>query len=116
MLHDGFLGDVGLDDIMQTAGACGAELSCSFEAEGCGLAAGTKDTWQRQSNSTGTTAGPGADHTTGTSTGLGPGQPCSFPAALSVPPACSECPACAPPQPCLLSLLACSLPSVPSPG
>ncbi|NXR31189.1 AEGP protein, partial [Zosterops hypoxanthus] len=69
VLHDGFLGDVGLDDIMQTAGACGAELSCSFEAEGCGLAAGTKDTWQRQSNSTGTTAGPGADHTTGTSTG-----------------------------------------------
>ncbi|NXO72987.1 AEGP protein, partial [Phainopepla nitens] len=39
VLRDGFVGDVGLDDITQTAGPCGAELSCSFEAEGCGLAA-----------------------------------------------------------------------------
>ncbi|XP_068067764.1 apical endosomal glycoprotein isoform X3 [Anomalospiza imberbis] len=69
VLHDGFLGDVGLDDITQTAGPCGAKLSCSFEVEGCGLAASGKGTWQRQSNSTGTTAGPVADHTTGTSTG-----------------------------------------------
>ncbi|NXY37447.1 AEGP protein, partial [Pomatorhinus ruficollis] len=69
VLHDGFLGDVGLDDITQTAGPCGAELSCSFEAEGCGLAASRKGTWQRQSNSTGTTAGPVADHTTGTTAG-----------------------------------------------
>ncbi|NXX29099.1 AEGP protein, partial [Nicator chloris] len=69
VLHDGFLGDVGLDDITQTAGPCGAQLSCSFEAEGCGLAASTKGTWQRQSNGTGTTAGPVADHTTGTATG-----------------------------------------------
>ncbi|XP_053852733.1 apical endosomal glycoprotein isoform X2 [Vidua macroura] len=69
MLHDGFLGDVGLDDITQTAGPCGAKLSCSFEVEGCGLAASGKGTWQRQSNGTGTTAGPVADHTTGTSAG-----------------------------------------------
>ncbi|NXO22418.1 AEGP protein, partial [Cisticola juncidis] len=69
VLRDGFLGDVGLDDIMQTAGPCGAELSCSFEAEGCGLAASRKGTWQRQSNGTGTTAGPVADHTTGTTAG-----------------------------------------------
>ncbi|NXR51069.1 AEGP protein, partial [Hippolais icterina] len=69
MLHDGFLGDVGLDDITQTVGPCGAKLSCSFEAEGCGLAASRKGTWQRQSNGTGTTAGPVADHTTGTATG-----------------------------------------------
>ncbi|NXO83541.1 AEGP protein, partial [Sitta europaea] len=69
VLHDGFLGDVGLDDITQTAGPCGAELSCSFEAEGCGLAASGKGTWQRQSNGTGTTTGPVADHTTGTAAG-----------------------------------------------
>ncbi|NXO39912.1 AEGP protein, partial [Locustella ochotensis] len=69
VLRDGFLGDVGLDDITQTAGPCGAELSCSFEAEGCGLAASGKGTWQRQSNGTGTIAGPVADHTTGTTAG-----------------------------------------------
>ncbi|XP_064249709.1 apical endosomal glycoprotein isoform X6 [Passer domesticus] len=69
VLHDGFLGDVGLDDITQTAGPCGAKLSCSFEAEDCGLAASGKGTWQRQSNGTGTTAGPVADHTTGTAAG-----------------------------------------------
>ncbi|NWT22031.1 AEGP protein, partial [Cardinalis cardinalis] len=69
VLHDGFLGDVGLDDITQTAGPCGAKLSCSFEVEGCGLAASGKCTWQRQSNGTGTTAGPVADHTTGTAAG-----------------------------------------------
>lgn len=104
VLHDGFLGDVGLDDLTQTAGPCGAELSCSFEVEGCALAASGKGTWQRQSNGTGTTAGPAADHTTGTAAGTGPRQPCCFPAALSVLPACSECPACTPHQPCLLSL------------
>nr|XP_041575661.1 apical endosomal glycoprotein [Taeniopygia guttata] len=69
VLHDGFLGDVGLDDITHTAGPCGAKLSCSFEVEGCGLTASGEGTWQRQSNSTGTTAGPVADHTTGTSAG-----------------------------------------------
>ncbi|NWV48483.1 AEGP protein, partial [Daphoenositta chrysoptera] len=69
VLHDGFLGDVGLDDLTQTAGPCGAELSCSFEAEGCALAASRKGTWQRQSNSTGSTAGPATDHSTGTATG-----------------------------------------------
>ncbi|NXG15058.1 AEGP protein, partial [Grallaria varia] len=69
VLRDGFLGDVGLDDLALTAGPCGAELSCSFEADGCGLAASGQGTWQRQSNSTGTTAGPAADHTTGTATG-----------------------------------------------
>lgn len=89
VLHDGFLGDVGLDDITQTAGPCGARLSCSFEVESCGLAASGEGTWQRQSNGTGTTAGPVADHTTGTATGTGPRQPWCFPATLSVPPACS---------------------------
>uniref|UniRef100_A0A8C3D5M3 Uncharacterized protein n=1 Tax=Corvus moneduloides TaxID=1196302 RepID=A0A8C3D5M3_CORMO len=69
VLHDGFLGDVGLDDLAQTAGPCGAELSCSFEAGGCALAASGKGTWQRQSNGTGTTAGPATDHTTGTAAG-----------------------------------------------
>ncbi|NWT97577.1 AEGP protein, partial [Urocynchramus pylzowi] len=69
VLHDGFLGDVGLDDITQTEGPCGAQLSCSFEVEGCGLAASGTGTWQRQSNGTGTTAGPVADHTTGTAAG-----------------------------------------------
>ncbi|NWU85567.1 AEGP protein, partial [Onychorhynchus coronatus] len=69
VLRDGFLGDVGLDDLALTAGPCGAELSCSFEAEDCGLAASGQGTWQRQSNATGTTAGPAADHTTGTATG-----------------------------------------------
>ncbi|NWV78566.1 AEGP protein, partial [Dasyornis broadbenti] len=69
VLRDGFLGDVGLDDLTLTAGACRAELSCSFEAEGCGLAASGKGTWQRQSNGTGTTAGPATDHTTGTAAG-----------------------------------------------
>ncbi|NWV19247.1 AEGP protein, partial [Origma solitaria] len=69
VLRDGFLGDVGLDDLTLTAGPCGAELSCSFEAEGCGLAASGEGTWQRQSNGTGTTAGPATDHTTGTAAG-----------------------------------------------
>ncbi|XP_077644006.1 apical endosomal glycoprotein [Lonchura striata] len=69
VLHDGFLGDVGLDDITHTAGPCGAKLSCSFEVESCGLTASGEGTWQRQSNGTGTTAGPVADHTTGTSAG-----------------------------------------------
>lgn len=95
MLRDGFLGDVGLDDITQTAGPCGAELSCSFEVEGCGLEAAGEGTWQRQSNGTGTAAGPAADHTTGTASGTGPWQPCSFPAALSVPRAALGVPSAA---------------------
>ncbi|NXU21139.1 AEGP protein, partial [Pardalotus punctatus] len=69
VLRDGFLGDVGLDDLTLTAGPCGAELSCSFEAEDCGLTASGKGTWQRQSNGTGTAAGPATDHTTGTAAG-----------------------------------------------
>ncbi|NXW20696.1 AEGP protein, partial [Circaetus pectoralis] len=68
-LRDGFLGDVALDDLALTAGPCRAELSCSFEADACGLAASGQHTWLRQSNGTGTTAGPLADHTTGTATG-----------------------------------------------
>uniref|UniRef100_A0A663F807 MAM domain containing 4 n=1 Tax=Aquila chrysaetos chrysaetos TaxID=223781 RepID=A0A663F807_AQUCH len=68
-LRDGFLGDMALDDLALTAGPCGAELSCSFEADACGLAASGQRTWLRQSNGTGTTAGPPADHTTGTATG-----------------------------------------------
>ncbi|KAM6371957.1 apical endosomal glycoprotein [Pluvialis apricaria] len=68
-LRDGFLGDMALDDLALTAGPCGAELSCSFEADACGLAASEQRTWLRQSNSTGNTAGPSADHTTGTATG-----------------------------------------------
>ncbi|NXJ69479.1 AEGP protein, partial [Rostratula benghalensis] len=68
-LRDGFLGDVALDDLALTVGPCGAELSCSFEADACGLAASEQRTWMRQSNGTGTTAGPSADHTIGTATG-----------------------------------------------
>ncbi|NXF29971.1 AEGP protein, partial [Nyctibius bracteatus] len=68
-LRDGFLGDMALDDVALTAGPCGAELSCSFEADACGLAASGQHTWLRQSNGTGTAAGPPADHTTGTATG-----------------------------------------------
>ncbi|KAM6337543.1 apical endosomal glycoprotein [Alca torda] len=68
-LRDGFLGDMALDDLALTAGPCGAELSCSFEADACGLAASEPRSWLRQSNGTGTTAGPAADHTTGTATG-----------------------------------------------
>ncbi|XP_014805198.1 PREDICTED: apical endosomal glycoprotein [Calidris pugnax] len=68
-LRNAFLGDVALDDLALRAGPCGAELSCSFEADACGLAASEQHTWLRQSNSTGTTRGPSADHTTGTATG-----------------------------------------------
>ncbi|KAM6192740.1 apical endosomal glycoprotein [Sarcoramphus papa] len=68
-LRDGFLGDMALDDLALTAGPCGAELSCSFEADACGLVASGQHTWLRQSNGTGTTAGPPADHTTGTAAG-----------------------------------------------
>ncbi|XP_075027064.1 LOW QUALITY PROTEIN: apical endosomal glycoprotein [Calonectris borealis] len=68
-LRDGFLGDMALDDLALTAGPCGAELFCSFEADACSLAASGQRTWLRQSNGTGTTAGPLADHTTGTATG-----------------------------------------------
>ncbi|XP_054704144.1 apical endosomal glycoprotein [Grus americana] len=68
-LRDGFLGDMALDDLALTVGPCGAALSCSFEADACGLATSGQGTWLRQSNSTGTIAGPAADHTTGTTTG-----------------------------------------------
>ncbi|XP_075573021.1 LOW QUALITY PROTEIN: apical endosomal glycoprotein [Pelecanus crispus] len=68
-LRDGFLGDMALDDLALTTGPCRAELSCSFEADACGLAASGQRTWLRQSNNTGTTAGPPADHTTGTTAG-----------------------------------------------
>ncbi|NXL68291.1 AEGP protein, partial [Chordeiles acutipennis] len=67
--RDGFLGDMALDDVTLTAGPCGAELSCSFEADACGLVASGRLSWLRQSNGTGPTAGPAADHTTGTGTG-----------------------------------------------
>ncbi|XP_065710018.2 apical endosomal glycoprotein [Patagioenas fasciata] len=68
-LRDGFLGDMALDDVALTVGSCGADLSCSFEADACGLAASDQHSWLRQSNGTGTTAGPPVDHTTGTATG-----------------------------------------------
>ncbi|XP_024997192.3 apical endosomal glycoprotein isoform X1 [Gallus gallus] len=64
-LRDGFVGDMALDDVALTPGACGAELSCSFEAGACGLAGSGQ--WHWQSGGTGT--GPMADHTTGTTTG-----------------------------------------------
>lgn len=70
-LRDGFVGDAALDDLLVTEGTCGAELSCSFEADTCGLTGSTQPTWLRQSNSTGTIAGPPADHTTGTAAGSG---------------------------------------------
>uniref|UniRef100_A0A8C6K292 Uncharacterized protein n=1 Tax=Melopsittacus undulatus TaxID=13146 RepID=A0A8C6K292_MELUD len=68
-LRDGFLGDMALDDLTLTAGPCGAELSCSFEADACGLVGSGWQGWLRQSNGTGTAAGPPADHTTGTAAG-----------------------------------------------
>ncbi|NWH72664.1 AEGP protein, partial [Piaya cayana] len=68
-LRDGFLGDMALDDLALTAGSCTAELSCSFEADTCGMAGSTQQTWLRQSNGTGTVAGPAADHSTGTAAG-----------------------------------------------
>ncbi|KAM9256744.1 apical endosomal glycoprotein [Cariama cristata] len=68
-LRDGFLGDVALDDLALTAGPCRAELSCSFEADACGLTVSGQQTWLWQSNGTGTTTGPSADHTTGTAAG-----------------------------------------------
>ncbi|XP_061867755.1 apical endosomal glycoprotein [Colius striatus] len=68
-LRDGFRGDMALDDVALRAGPCGAELSCSFEAGTCGLAPSEPQSWQRQSNGTGTAAGPAADHSTGTAAG-----------------------------------------------
>ncbi|NXU51215.1 AEGP protein, partial [Turnix velox] len=68
-LRDGFLGDMALDDLTVTAGPCGAQLSCSFEADTCGLEASGTQTWLRQSSATGSTAGPADDHTTGTASG-----------------------------------------------
>ncbi|XP_067164971.1 apical endosomal glycoprotein [Apteryx mantelli] len=69
-LRDGFVGDTALDDVTLRAGPCGAQDSCSFEASTCRLAAGGQPTWLRQSNGTGAaTAGPPADHTTGTAAG-----------------------------------------------
>ncbi|KAM6110317.1 apical endosomal glycoprotein [Pterocles gutturalis] len=68
-LRDGFLGDMALDDLALTVGPCGAQRSCSFEADACGLVASGQQSWLRQSNGTGTTAGPAADHTTGTAAG-----------------------------------------------
>ncbi|POI23331.1 hypothetical protein CIB84_012921, partial [Bambusicola thoracicus] len=66
-LRNGFVGDMALDDVALTPGACGAELSCSFEAGACGLAGSGQ--WYWQSGGTGITTGPMADHTTGTTTG-----------------------------------------------
>lgn len=63
------MGDMALDDVALTPGACGAELSCSFEAGACGLAGSGQ--WHWQSGGTGITTGPMADHTTGTTTGTG---------------------------------------------
>ncbi|NXG54983.1 AEGP protein, partial [Hemiprocne comata] len=68
-LRDGFQGDMALDDLALTSGPCGAEPSCSFEVDECGLVGSGQHSWQRQSNGTGTAAGPQADHTTGTSAG-----------------------------------------------
>ncbi|XP_054030531.1 apical endosomal glycoprotein [Dryobates pubescens] len=68
-LRDGFLGDMALDDLVLTEGPCRAKPSCSFEADSCGLVASGQHTWLRQSNRTGSTAGPAADHGTGTATG-----------------------------------------------
>lgn len=89
-LRDGFLGDMALDDVVLTAEPCGAQPACSFEADACGLAASGQRTWLRQSNGTGTAAGPPADHTTGTAAGTGAtvvwgsGEPCAL-AARPVP-------------------------------
>ncbi|NXX96963.1 AEGP protein, partial [Centropus bengalensis] len=68
-LRDGFLGDMALDDLALAAGPCVAQLSCSFEADACGMAASGQQTWRRQSNASGTSAGPAADHSTGTAAG-----------------------------------------------
>ncbi|NXY50420.1 AEGP protein, partial [Ceuthmochares aereus] len=68
-LRDGFLGDVALDDLALAAGPCVAERSCSFEADACGMVGSGQQTWLRQSNGTGTVAGPAADHSTGTAAG-----------------------------------------------
>lgn len=93
-LRDGFLGDMALDDLALTAGPCGADLSCSFEADTCGLAASGQHSWLRQSNGTGTTVGPSADHTTGTATGTGTrasrGSGGALLPALPALPACTE--------------------------
>ncbi|XP_062447283.1 apical endosomal glycoprotein [Rhea pennata] len=69
-LRDGFVGDVALDDVALRPGLCGAQDSCSFEAGTCGLLASGQPTWLWQSNGTGAaSAGPPADHTTGTAAG-----------------------------------------------
>ncbi|NXN15222.1 AEGP protein, partial [Indicator maculatus] len=68
-LRDRFLGDMALDDLVLTEGPCRAKPSCSFEVDTCGLVASGQHTWLRQSNSTGSIAGPAADHGTGTATG-----------------------------------------------
>ncbi|NXX44592.1 AEGP protein, partial [Tricholaema leucomelas] len=68
-LRDRFLGDMALDDLALTEGSCRAKPSCSFEVDACGLVPSGQHTWLRQSNSTGSTAGPAADHSTGTATG-----------------------------------------------
>ncbi|NXR05646.1 AEGP protein, partial [Semnornis frantzii] len=68
-MRDRFLGDMALDDLVLTEGSCRAKPSCSFEADACGMVPSGQHTWLRQSNSTGSTAGPAADHSTGTATG-----------------------------------------------
>ncbi|NXK54334.1 AEGP protein, partial [Chauna torquata] len=101
-LRDGFVGDMALDDLALTAGACGAELSCSFEAGACGLASSKQPAWLRQSNGTGTTAGPPTDHTTGTAAGhymvvstskgsLPAGHMATLTSALYQPSASAQC-------------------------
>lgn len=105
-LRDGFLGDMALDDVTLTAGPCGAELSCSFEADACGLAASGQHSWLWQSNGTGTTAGPPTDHTTGTATGTAATAATSSGRALPALRGLPVLPACP----------ACKVPCLPCPG
>lgn len=62
-----------LDDVAVRPGPCWAPRLCSFEDSACGFS--TMGLWTRQTNATGhATWGPGADHTTETAQGAGPGR------------------------------------------
>lgn len=68
----GSQGDIGLDDISFTTGACPGIGSCDFETDLCGFIQRRDDTfdWLRKAGSTPTVnTGPTVDHTLGSTSG-----------------------------------------------
>ena len=67
-----YLGDIAIDDVSVTQGACPGVGSCDFETDNCGWIQRRDDVfdWTRKRGPTSSSqTGPATDHTTGTTTG-----------------------------------------------